>query len=325
MSTNYETSDEYGHDHKSDHYSNEWDGVYCKGMPPPKICFDKKNAVVRVRSFSYLTTSKDPKKRLKCEEKPCDSCEIGYDSSSCESSSSSCGSSSSGGHGKHKCRDVESREFTQQLRGHNAEEEEGESNRGDEGRRHRDRHLRYGKNFNVLEMKSNGVFLKQHCILVPASTVILPPDILTKYNRYPFKKSQICDKLNGDAMVRVNNIFVDVYGVNGRQDEVITYEAELMGVYGIGGVALLRIDMECFPTNRNLPKIRKSHPYFRWGCSRSLYCGEPVYSYGDAFTNVLPNSNSSLPLLDLSCRVFLEDMLHIVDMLMLQDLLKENM
>lgn len=87
--------------------------------------------------------------------------------------------------------------------------------------------------------------------------------------------------------VRVNRLFVRVYNVScGKKactnshhasSKDVVYEAQLVGVDGRGGIAVLRID-PCLPWNRNLPRLCVSRTSgLQWGCSRKRKPGDVAF------------------------------------------------
>jgi hypothetical protein len=137
-------------------------------------------------------------------------------------------------------------------------------------------------------LNGTGFFIKKHYIVCPASLVLIPPVVLSEYNRYPFV-SPIQPAIGATAIIpntitRVSRILVDVNNVNGC-GRSFTYEAQLVGVDGAGDIALLYIN-RCLPFNFCLPRLRcDHHPYFCFGSSRDARVGEKVYGLGDWATN----------------------------------------
>jgi hypothetical protein len=143
---------------------------------------------------------------------------------------------------------------------------------------------------NSFNMYGNGFFITRHIIVCPAHLVLAPPNYTLAYNQWPFSHDNV-DRANfQDVMAAPNRIMVDVLDVNGTKHSY-TYQASLLGVSGVGDVAVLFIDMS-LPWNANIPCIMECHPHFRFGCSRKYKCGEVVYALGDPFTRALPYTNN---------------------------------
>lgn len=144
----------------------------------------------------------------------------------------------------------------------------------------------------------NGFFVDQHLIICPANLVLAPPDSTLAYNRWPFSANRIvAANFQSDIMTRANRIFVDVSNVNGGT-HTCTYQADIIGVYGFGDIAILYIDSDAV-WNTGVPCIKKCHPHFRFACSRRYRDGLPIYAIGNLGTRSLggfaqSNSNSSL-------------------------------
>lgn len=142
-----------------------------------------------------------------------------------------------------------------------------------------------------------GAFIDQHIIVTAAQNVLAPPDHTLLYNRWPFTANQINPAaLQSNIMTRAGRIFVDVYNVNGSGHSY-TYQADIIGVYGLGDIALLYIDRQA-AWNQFIPCIKKCHPHFRFGCSRRYRTGLPVFTMGSAFSRSMGgysavNSSSS--------------------------------
>lgn len=139
--------------------------------------------------------------------------------------------------------------------------------------------LNYGENLETVYTYGNGFFIERHVIVCPAHLVLAPPDHSKAYNRWPFK----CSEMNPDVfypgkMTCANRIFVDVRDVNGSRHSY-TYQCFLMGVSGVGDIALISIDPQaCF--NADVPCILKCHPHLRLGCSRKERCTRRIFSIG---------------------------------------------
>lgn len=155
--------------------------------------------------------------------------------------------------------------------------------------------LSFQNNVGTLLLNGNGFFIDKHIVVTPAHLVLLPPDVTTVYNRYPFVENQInAATLNGSNMVRVGRIVVDVFDVNGSGHSY-TYEAELLGVDASGDLALLYINTKDCCWNRKLRCIKKCHPYFKFGCSRKYRACHFVMSIGDPFSRGLPIRSVAVP------------------------------
>ena len=152
----------------------------------------------------------------------------------------------------------------------------------------------FNQNIALLQQSSNGFFIANHLILAPASIALLSPDITTIYNRYPFSANQIDPTtLHGDRITRAASFTADVFNVNGS-GYTLNYNLELLGVYGLGDVALFWINRDD-PVNRKLPCIKKCHPFFEIGCSRRYRSGLPVYAIGDAGARSWPDLPVGVP------------------------------
>ena len=141
-----------------------------------------------------------------------------------------------------------------------------------------------GEAFDTLTMFGNGFFIDKHIIVCPAHLVLVPPNVTQVYNQFPFTTNAIDPNLNGSAMLRANRVTCNVLDVNGS-GHAFTYECKILGVDGAGDIALLEIDSKSL-FNMDLPKIRKCHPKFKFGCSRSYRSGYPAYLIGDLTTRV---------------------------------------
>lgn len=154
-------------------------------------------------------------------------------------------------------------------------------------------------NFNVnvglLQQRSNGFFVANHLIVAPASIALLSPDISTVYNRYPFTAGSQIDPtlLHGDRITRAASFTADVFDVNGSK-HAFNYTLELLGVYGVGDLALFWINKDD-PANKKLPCIRRCHPFLELGCSRRYRSGLPVYAIGDAGSRSWPARPVAVP------------------------------
>lgn len=155
------------------------------------------------------------------------------------------------------------------------------------------RGLTYGQDFVTLRKNSVGSFIENHLILCPAASVTVPPNITGRFNPYPFMENQIGEGYNGRNHFRVGRILVTVYNVNGTK-QALVYEAELFTVYGLGNIALININMECFPFNSCNPCILQCHPYFKFGCSRAYHCGEPIVTVTDSRRSSFMNYKSKV-------------------------------
>jgi len=153
-------------------------------------------------------------------------------------------------------------------------------------------------NLETLYAKGNGFFTSKHVIVCPSHLVLLPPNYTLGYNRWPFSANQInpaafigatAASTHSQEMTRANRIFVDVIDVNGSK-HAFTYEATLLGVSGVGDVALLYIDVKK-EWNYNVPCIKKCHPHFRFGSSRKYRAGMDVFVIGDPFSRGSPVAN----------------------------------
>lgn len=163
--------------------------------------------------------------------------------------------------------------------------------------------LVYGANLSTVYTSGNGFFATRHVIVCPASIVLAPPDHTLAYNRWPFTVDQIDPaNIQSQVMTRAGRITVDVSNVNGAKYGY-TYDADLVGVSGIGDIAVLVLDYSN-GVNRNLPRIKKCHPYFRFGCSRKYRCGADVYAIGDAFARSGYRVNDQSVLSQSNGRVF---------------------
>lgn len=161
-------------------------------------------------------------------------------------------------------------------------------------------------------VKGNGFFTNKHVIVCPASLVLAPPNHTLIYNRWPSGENSILQSplaalpaipgyvplptvagpataptgpftvFNGDVMTRANRFLVDVYNVNGSEHSY-TYEATLIGLSGVGDVALLWIDSS-LRWNQSVPCIKACHPHLQFGCSRKVRPGEKAFLIGDTAT-----------------------------------------
>lgn len=135
-------------------------------------------------------------------------------------------------------------------------------------------------------LEGNGFFIKGHRICVPANLVIAPPSISSVASRYPvFDPATFA--ITGtikNQMVQASRILVSVFNVNGNGKSYI-YEARLMGVDGLGDVAVLEIDY-CKRFNKCNPVIDcKCHPFLRF--ERKCCDGERIFLIGDYVSNAL--------------------------------------
>jgi hypothetical protein len=142
----------------------------------------------------------------------------------------------------------------------------------------------------ALNMYGNGFFITKHIIVCPAHLVLAPPNYTLAYNQWPFIDDSISSGSYQNVMSGPNRINVDVIDVNGSGHSY-TYAATLLGVSGIGDIAVLYIN-PADPWNRNVPCIKECHPHFKFGCSRKYKCGEKVFALGDPFTRPLPYNNN---------------------------------
>ena len=149
----------------------------------------------------------------------------------------------------------------------------------------------------------SGWFIKNHLIVVPAHLVLIPPTMLATRNRYPFisDTQPVPTNLIPNVQQRVSRILINVYNVN-NGCLGYGYEARLVGVYGVGDIALLTIN-PCVPFNARKPKIEKCHPYFslgrvrrtkrdkKAGCDKGFFAkvGQPVYGIGNFTARLPPN------------------------------------
>lgn len=134
----------------------------------------------------------------------------------------------------------------------------------------------------LYETHGNGFLIKDHCIVVPASLVQVPPDVLAQTWRWPYVSNNGSHRAgNGipNSITQVSRILVDIFDVNGK-GHAYTYEAYVCGIDGAGNTAVLGIDLENSDWNCWLPCIESCHPYFRWSRSRKSKCGDPVFLLG---------------------------------------------
>jgi hypothetical protein len=119
-----------------------------------------------------------------------------------------------------------------------------------------------------VKFEGNGFFVtSKHFIVCPAHLVIMDP-ALTRVPAGP----------SGEP-TPFNQIFVDVFNVNGSGASW-TYQARLVGVDGAADIAVLRISHS---DNPNPPKLRKCHPYLKFGSSLKYSPGNQVFSIGTLF------------------------------------------
>ncbi len=162
-------------------------------------------------------------------------------------------------------------------------------------------------NLQSVFISGNGFFIKKHLIVCPAHLVLIPPTVLTTLNRYPTvtTTTPVPTNLIPNVQQRVSRILVNVYNVNGGH-KGYGYEATLLGVYGVGDIALLSIDF-CSDFNRRKPKIEDCHPYFSFGrvrdpkknCDKGFLAheGDPAFAIGNFTARLPPNG---IPYNDLS-------------------------
>jgi hypothetical protein len=143
-------------------------------------------------------------------------------------------------------------------------------------------------------LSGNGFFINSsEYIVCPASVVLAPPTVTASAQRWPLvdNNSATLGTIR-NQMVAPTRILVTVNGVkNGKERKSYVYECTLVGVFGAGDVAVLKVDMKK-AWNRCNPCIPKSHPHFKFENSRKLRPGMPVYlmgnggSIGDYYTPV---------------------------------------
>lgn len=120
-------------------------------------------------------------------------------------------------------------------------------------------------------LSGNGFFItKKHFVVCPAHLVTLHPAI--RAARSPTGPS------GGTGITPVNNIFVDVFNVNGGSKSY-TYQAQLEGVDGAGDIALLKIHRD----DNEQPRIKECHPYLKFGDSTKYTKGNRVFSIGTQY------------------------------------------
>jgi S1-C subfamily serine protease len=133
----------------------------------------------------------------------------------------------------------------------------------------------------------NGFFIDNHAIVVPAHLVFLPPNATEHYSRYwngVISEYQSGVSPNGETVLKVGRILVDVFNVNGS-GHAFTYEAELIGADLANDIAILAVSCSAV-WNRCLPRIKKCHPYLRFGNSDVYRNGEKIVLFGDLVSRV---------------------------------------
>lgn len=114
----------------------------------------------------------------------------------------------------------------------------------------------YNINGKIVTKKGNGFFIKNHYIICPYIIV------------------SSCNK-----------ILIDVSNVN-NAGKSYSYEAILFGIDGIANISLLRIDKES-KWNTNNPELHSTHPYLKWGKSRSSSATDTVLIIGNITKNIV--------------------------------------
>lgn len=129
-------------------------------------------------------------------------------------------------------------------------------------------------------LEGNGFFIKGHYIVTPANLVLLPPSLTSVANRYPFfNPNDLTLGRVKNQMIRASRILVSVFNVNGKGHSFV-YEADLVGVDGVGNIAVLRINYKK-QWNQCNPCVEKCHPFLTFGSSRGSKDGEKIYMIGD--------------------------------------------
>lgn len=139
----------------------------------------------------------------------------------------------------------------------------------------------------------HGFLVKGHRIICAAQTVLVPGTLLSGANRYPASSLPAPTGISGvipNQLVRVSRILVTVPNVNGDGCSYV-YEAQLVGVSGIGDIAVLRISFRCSQWNCGNPPIKRCHPYLEFCDSRKARKGAPAMMLGNYVTG--PDGNSS--------------------------------
>lgn len=170
--------------------------------------------------------------------------------------------------------------------------------------------LHYGKDIVTIVTQGNGFFLKGYKVVCPAQLVLLPPNINTQWNTYPFEENEIKKNQDGCNQERVDKIFITVTGVgkcrqkckcrnkHGKCHNVygktMIYEGKLQWVHGSGDLAVLKIKNcnacsgDNFNTRVDLIKLC-GHPYLEIGNSRPYKPGNKVHIMGGLYATAQPN------------------------------------
>lgn len=136
-------------------------------------------------------------------------------------------------------------------------------------------------------LNGNGFMLGKGIIVTAARNVLMPPALTSSVNRFPASEHDgfyALGQIRND-MIRASRILVGIQDVN-RKGHAFSYEVDLLGVDGIGDIAVLRVNCKK-QWNQCNPRIQKCHPHFKWGKSRATKDGEPVYMFGDFVTSQL--------------------------------------
>lgn len=131
-------------------------------------------------------------------------------------------------------------------------------------------------------LRGAGFFINSsEYIVCPASTVLAPPTVSAYAQRWPAVDASHQLGAIRNQMIAPTRILVTVNGVKDcKKKKSYVYQASLVGVCGAGDVAVLKIDMKA-GWNQCNPCIPKDHPHFKFGDSRELRPGMPVYLLGN--------------------------------------------